>query len=410
MVKMVKQDIGHYLEKATSLAEQVAASADRIDEERQLPPELAARMADDGFFRLLLPHSLGGAELAHPDFRRILRVFGRVDASVAWCINQNNVFSTNATRMPRQTAREIWDDQRAVVTNGPPTAASRAVPVEGGYRLSGSWNFSSGSDHATWIAALAPVGYPEQKLDVSGNRPKDAQGPRPDETSNPSGGGLGKARILLMPKREVQILDLWQVQGLRGTGSFSFEVKDLFVPLARSYEPGSPPVEEGPLYRIPTTLLFASGFATVALEVARKSLDIAIETSSSKVTRQAGTLLQNQQTTHRSIGQAEATWRSAEIFLRSAADSVWDDATGNPELDLEKRVQLRLASTHAIRMAAQVVDTAYNLCGSGAIFAFNPIQRRFQDMHVITQHTQGSYGHYDTAGQFLLGLEPAGNF
>ena len=387
---MVQHDIDYYLDKAASLAEQVAACADRIDDERQLPPELAASMADDGFFRLLLPRSLGGAELAHPDFRRILRVFGPVDASVAWCINQNNVFSTNSTRMPRKTAREIWDNPRAVVTNGPPTAASRAVPVEGGYRLSGSWNFSSGSDHATWIAALAPVGYPEQKLDASVNR----QG----------------ARILLMPKEEVRILDFWQVPGLRGTGSFSFEVKDLFVPLARAYEPGSPPVEEGPLYRIPTTLLFASGFATVALEVARKSLDIAIETSASKITRQAGTLLQDQQTTHRLLGQAEATWRSAEIFLRSAADAVWEEVTRNPQPDLGKRIELRLASTHAIRMAAQVVDTAYNLCGSGAIFAYNPIQRRFQDMHVITQHTQGSYGHYDTAGQFLLGLEPAGNF
>ena len=387
---MVQHDIDYYLDKAASLAEQVAACADRIDDERQLPPELAASMADDGFFRLLLPRSLGGAELAHPDFRRILRVFGPVDASVAWCVNQNNVFSTNSTRMPRKTAREIWDNPRAVVTNGPPTAASRAVPVEGGYRLSGSWNFSSGSDHATWIAALAPVGYPEQKLDVSVNR----QG----------------ARILLMPKEEVRILDFWQVPGLRGTGSFSFEVKDLFVPLARAYEPGSPPVEEGPLYRIPTTLLFASGFATVALEVARKSLDIAIETSASKITRQAGTLLQDQQTTHRLLGQAEATWRSAEIFLRSAADAVWEEVTRNPQPDLGKRIELRLASTHAIRMAAQVVDTAYNLCGSGAIFAYNPIQRRFQDMHVITQHTQGSYGHYDTAGQFLLGLEPAGNF
>ena len=387
---MVQHDIDYYLDKAASLAEQVAACADRIDDERQLPPELAASMADDGFFRLLLPRSLGGAELAHPDFRRILRVFGPVDASVAWCVNQNNVFSTNSTRMPRKTAREIWDNPRAVVTNGPPTAASRAVPVEGGYRLSGSWNFSSGSDHATWIAALAPVGYPEQKLDASVNR----QG----------------ARILLMPKEEVRILDFWQVPGLRGTGSFSFEVKDLFVPLARAYEPGSPPVEEGPLYRIPTTLLFASGFATVALEVARKSLDIAIETSASKITRQAGTLLQDQQTTHRLLGQAEATWRSAEVFLRSAADAVWEEVTRNPQPDLGKRIELRLASTHAIRMAAQVVDTAYNLCGSGAIFAYNPIQRRFQDMHVITQHTQGSYGHYDTAGQFLLGLEPAGNF
>jgi alkylation response protein AidB-like acyl-CoA dehydrogenase len=387
---MVQHDVAYYLKRAGPLAEKVAACADQIDSERQMPPDLAAELADDGFFRLLLPRSLGGAELAHPDFRRILRVFGQADASVAWCLNQNNVFSTNSVRMPEETAREIWGDQRAVVTNGPPTAAVKAVPVEGGYRLSGQWNFSSGNDHATWIAALAPVGVPDQKQDASVNR----EG----------------ARILLMPKKDVHILDLWQVQGLRGTGSFSFKVEDLFVPAARSYEPGSPPAEEGPLYKIPTGLLFGSGFATVALEVARKSLDIAVETAARRVPRQASTLLRNIPTTHRDIGRAEATWRSADAFLRSAADAVWEDAVGNSKLDLERRIALRLASTHAIRMAAQVVDTAYSLCGAGAIFASNPIQRRFQDMHVITQHTQGSYAHYDTAGQFLLGLEPEGNF
>ena len=387
---MLTSDIAYYLERAAPLAEQVAASADRIDQERQMPPEMASQMADDGFFRLLLPRSLGGAELPHPDFRRILRIFAREDASVAWCLNQNNVFSTNSARMPEQTAREIWGEHRAVVTNGPPTSAAKAVPVDGGYRLNGRWNFSSGSDHATWIAALAPVGTPDQKQDASVNRTG--------------------ARIMLMPKEDVRMLDLWHVQGLRGTGSFSFEVQDLFVPAARSYQPGSPPAEEGPLYKIPTTLLFGTGFATVALEVARKSLDIAIETASRRIPRQAGTLLQNQQTTHRLIGQAEATWRSAKSFLDHSADSVWDDVVHNPASPAENRIALRLAATHAIRMAAQVVETAYNLCGSGAIFASNPIQRRFQDMHVITQHTQGSYGHYDTAGQFLLGLEPQGAF
>ncbi len=387
---MATYAIESYLEKALPLAQQVAANADQIDEDRQMPPELAAEMADEGFFRLLLPRSFGGAELPHPDFRRILRIFAREDASVAWCLNQNNVFSTNAVRMPEQTAREIWGEPRAVVTNGPPTSAAKAVPVDGGYRLSGRWNFSSGSDHATWIAALAPVGTPEQKQDASVNR--------------------AGARILLMPKEDVRMLDLWHVHGLRGTGSFSFEVEDLFVPAARSYQPGSPPAEEGPLYKIPTTLLFGTGFATVALEVARKSLDIAIETSSRRIPRQGATLLQNQQTTHRLIGQAEATWRSAKSFLDHSADVVWDDVVHNPASPSDNRIALRLAATHAIRMAAQVVETAYNLCGSGAIFAANPIQRRFQDMHVITQHTQGSYGHYDTAGQYYLGLDPQGAF
>ena len=153
----VSTDIDHYLAAAPSFVERVADAADAIDAERQIPAELAADLADAGFFRLLLPRELGGAELAHPDFLRILELFAAADASVAWCLNQNNVFSTRSTRMPMATAWEIWGEHRGVVTNGPPAGGSKSVPVPGGYRLSGHWNFSSGSDHATWIAALAPV-------------------------------------------------------------------------------------------------------------------------------------------------------------------------------------------------------------------------------------------------------------
>jgi alkylation response protein AidB-like acyl-CoA dehydrogenase len=383
-------DVGYYMDTARQLAVHVAAHADRIDLERQLPPELAGEIADKGFFRLLMPRSLGGAELDHLDFLRILEVFAAADGSVAWCLNQNNVFATNSVRMPEQTAREIWGEQRAVVTNGPPTSAAKAIPVDGGYRLKGRWNFSSGSPHATWIAALTPVAQPGQEQDASLNR----EG----------------ARVLLIPKKDVKFLDLWQVNGLRGTGSLSFEVDDLFVPSVRTYDPNDESREAGALYVIPRTLLFATGFATVALGIARASLDTTINVAGTKTPGRSKTLLRDQPTTHRLIGEAEAIWRSARAFLRESASSVWESACKNHALETDERIRLRLASSYGIRMAAEVVDIAYNLCGSTAILATNPIQRRFQDIHVITQHIQGSFAHYETAGQHFLGLEPEGVF
>jgi len=89
---------------------------------------------------------------------------------------------------------------------------------------------------------------------------------------------------------------------------------------------------------------------------------------------------------------------------------VWQSACKNGALETDERIQLRLAATHAITMAAKTVDIAYNLCGSDAIFTGNPIHRRFQDIHVVTQHAQGRPVHYETAGQFLLGMEPRGNY
>jgi len=159
-----QRDIGYYLEMAQVLADQISAHTDRIDSERRLPSEITDEMADKGLFRLLVPRSLGGAELDHPTFLKIVDIFAEVDASTAWCVNQNNVFATNCTRMPRSTAKMLYKDPRLVITNGPPTPASQAVPTDGGYRLSGRWNFSSGIPHATWVAALTPVRHPGEPL------------------------------------------------------------------------------------------------------------------------------------------------------------------------------------------------------------------------------------------------------
>ena len=385
---VAQHNTSYYLETARELAARVAAETDRIDRERQIPSELAGEIADKGFFRLLVPRSLGGAELDYLVFLQIVQLFGEADGSTAWCINQNNVFATNSVRMPEKAAHEIYSERRAVVTNGPPTPSARAVPVDGGYRLSGRWNFSSGIRHATWVAALVPISHSDQGDDVSSDRQE--------------------VRTLLMPKEDVRLVDVWQVNGLRGTGSFSFEADDLFVPGYRSYSPSDGPREDGALYVIPTSLLFPSGFATVALGVARASLDAAIDLAGNKAADQE--MLRDRPTTQRQIGTAEAIWRSARAFLRESASSVWEGACKNHSLTTEERIRLRLASTHAIRMAAEVVDIAYDVCGSNSIFSINPVQRRFQDVHVITQQVQGRLTHYDTAGQFFLGLEPEGLF
>ena len=375
----------YYIEAARTLAAHAAEEADRIDREREIPPDLAAELADRGLFRLLMPRTLGGAEMDYLDFLEIVRIFGEADGSTAWCINQNNVFATNSVRMPERAAKEIYRDRRAVVTNGPPTSSAIAVPVNGGYRLTGRWNFSSGIRHATWVAALTPIGRED-------------------------GGSTDRreVRTLLVPREEVRLVDVWQVSGLRGTGSFSFEVDDLFVPSHRSYGPSDGPRDDGALYVIPTSLLFPIGFATVALGVARASLDAAIELSGSKDVDQE--VLRDKPTVQRQIGTAEAVWRSAWAFLRESASAAWVSARKSRTLSVEECILLRVAGTHAIHAAAQVVDVAYNVCGSSSIFAANPVQRRFQDVHVITQQIQGRLSHYETAGQFFLGLEPKGFF
>jgi alkylation response protein AidB-like acyl-CoA dehydrogenase len=385
-----QHDLNYYFETAHELAEKVAANADQIDIDRQIPAELTGEFADKGFFRLLLPKSLGGAQLAHSDFLKILEIFAAADGSTGWCMNQNNVFSTNSLRMPQGVAEEIYAEGRAVVTNGPPDSSAKAVPCDGGYKLSGRWNFSSGITHATWIAALAPV------------MPKDQE---PGAVFVRESG-----RVMLIPRDDVKFVDFWPVRGLRGTASFSFEVDDLFIPEERTYSPTNEPREEGPVYGIPTTLLFSSGFSTVALGIAQASLGTAMKLAEIKIPGRASRLLQDEPTTQRIIGEAEAIWHSAKAFLREAHASVWESAIANKPLTVEQRIKLRLAATFGIRKSKEIVETAYELCGSNAILETNPIQRQFQDIHVVSQHIQGRATHFETAGQFFMGMTPQGNF
>ena len=382
---LAQDKVVSFLDAARELAPSVVAAADRIDRERALPPELANAIADKGLFRLLVPKSIGGEEIDLMEFLAIVQTFAEADGSTAWCVAQNNIYSTVSAAMPKSTAREIWGDQRAVVSNGPP-ASAEAVPVDGGYRLTGRWNFSSGAPHATWVAAMAPIRHPDHDDDKG-----------------------KEVRTMLLPKKDVDMVDIWHVNGLRGTGSFSFEVQDVHVPSKRTFGASDSPREDGALYVLPLGLLFAVGFATVAIGVSRAGLDAAIEFTGTKRQRDQ-TLLRDEPVVHRQIGQAEAVWRSARAFLLEAASSAWEGARKTHSMTLEERIRLRLASTHAIHMAAEVVDIAYKLGGSDSIFIKNPIQRRFQDVHVITQQIQGRMSHYDDAGQFFLGLEPEGLF
>ena len=365
------------LARAQALAPKIAAAAGAIDAERELPAALADDMKAQGLFRLLVPRSVGGEEMDWPAYLDVVRTVAYADGSVGWCFNQGAVFATTCCRAPEGLAGEVWGDPRTVVANGPPQGPVEARAVAGGARLTGQWMFSSGCRHANWVAAL-------------------------------SGGGGRPPCLHLLPAEEVEFIDVWQVPGLRGTGSFSFRVDDAFVPEERTMRLDAPPRERGPLYVIPQALLFACGFGSVALGVARAGLDATIELAADKRPRFGARALREDPVIQRQIGQAEATWRAARALLRESAGVVWDAVRATGGITMADRIALRMAGTHAIRQSARVVDIAYNLSGSTAIFADRAIQRRFQDIHVITQQVQGREAHYETAGQFHLGLEPKG--
>jgi len=336
-------------------------------------------------FLLALPCALGGAEIDLPTYVQVLEEIGKADASTGWIVNQCAIFATYAARMPREVARSIWiDTPRSIVANTP-TPTAQAIVVPGGYRVTGRQGFSTGCRHAPWLAARAQV------LDNGQLRLRDGQ---PEQL------------YLFVPVAEAELLDTWHVRGMRGTGTHHFAVSDVFVPEERTVlQTGAPLLETGPLYQIPRTLLFASADAAIALGVARSCLAAFLELAGAKTPRAMQATLRNQPLIQSAVGHAEADLRSGRAFLTEAVGEIWSEATSTGATTQERRAVLRLATTHAIRLAVKVVDIVYNAAGVTAIYEGNLMQRHFQDIHVISQHLQGRLSHYELVGKYWLGLK-----
>ncbi|OLB00496.1 MAG: hypothetical protein AUH77_14760 [Candidatus Rokubacteria bacterium 13_1_40CM_4_69_39] len=373
------------LDAARKLAPQIRACADAIEAARELPRPLFEALADAGLFHLAVPRALGCPELDLPTYIQVIEELGKADASTAWAVNQGAIFATYAARMPRDVARSIWiDTPRGVVANSPAPSAT-AVVVPGGYRVTGRQGFSTGCRHAAWVAAHAQV--------VDNGRLRLESDGQPER------------RYFFVPVAEAELLDTWHVRGMRGTGTHHFAVNDVFVPADRTVLSATAPLLEArPLYQIPRTLLFASGDAAVAVGMARACLDAFFELAGVKTPRAMAGLLRDQPMVQADVGHAEADLRAGRALLTETVRDVWAEVSATNTISLDQRAALRLATTHAIRLAVKVVDAAYNAAGATAVYESHLLQRHFQDIHVISQHLQGRLSHYELVGRHWLGL------
>jgi alkylation response protein AidB-like acyl-CoA dehydrogenase len=376
--------IAGFLETARKLQPMIRAAADEIEAARELPRPLFEALADAGLFHLAVPRAIGGAEIDLPTYVQVIEELGKADASTGWIVNQGAIFATYAARMPRDVARHIWIDTRRSVVANTPAPSAQAVVVPGGYRVTGRQGFSTGCRHAAWVAPHAQI-IENGQVRLEGGQPE--------------------TRYMFVPVAEAELLDTWNVRGMRGTGTHHFAVHDVFVPAERTVLSATAPLlEPGPLYKIPRTLCFASGDAAVALGMARTCLETFFELAGSKTPRAMQALLRDQSMVQVQVGQAEAAVRAGRAFLMETVRDLWTTVASNGTLTLDQRATLRLATTHGIRLAAQVIDTLYNAAGATAAYDGHPIQRHFQDIHVITQHLQGRLAHYELVGRHTLGL------
>jgi alkylation response protein AidB-like acyl-CoA dehydrogenase len=293
-----------------------------------------------------------------------------------------------AAYLPPDRAREIFGHPRSVLAWGPGPDA-RAIAVDGGYRVNGTWSFASGSPHATWLGGYCPI------FESTGARRLRADG-------TPDG------RTMLFPAASVTVTDTWHVVGLRATGSNTHTASDLFVPQECSVSRDDPAERRhaGPLYCFPSGSLYASGFAGVALGIARATMDEFVALAVDKTPRAWKGKLRENAVIQSQVAQGEAKLRAARLHLLSSLEIIWRSVGRVGELTIEQRLLIRLAATFAIHQAQEVVDTIYHAAGATAVFQSGAFERRFRDIHTVTQQLQGRQLHFETVGQFLLGLDP----
>jgi len=373
--------------RARELGAEIAAAADEIERTRRIPEALLERLHDSRLFRMLLPRSAGGDETEPALYVAAIEELARHDASIAWNAFVANSSSLIAAYLEPAVNQAIFADPRSIVAWGPPNA-SRATALDLGYRLTGKWDFASGCRQARWMGAHCHV------LEADGAL-------RLNRFGRPT------VRTLLFPAGDATLLDTWRTIGLRGTASDSYSVNELFVSEAFSTTREDPTLrrERGPLYAFTMQCLYATGVAAAAFGIARAMLSEFIRLASRKAPRGLARLADNA-VVQADVARAEARLGSARAYLIETLTTIYAHADDVAPIEVADRARVRLACTNAIQGAAEVADFAYKSAGVDAIFPGSPFERRFRDMHTLSQQIQARGAHFESVGQILLGVPP----
>lgn len=374
--------------RAEAVRPAVCAASKEIERTRRLPPALLDRLHEAGLFRLLLPRSSQGIETDPMTFFHVIEAIARDDASTAWCLSQAGGCAMSAAYLDLPVAQEVFgNDPRAVLAWGPGPKV-KAIECDGGYRISGVWSFASGGRHATWLGAHCPIYQPDGSPRLDAN-------------------GAQQERTMLVRTEDVVWTDIWNTVGLRGTASDQFALDDFFVradhSITREFDQECR--ETGPLYRMGSGTCYQVGFAAVACGIARGALDVFIDVARNKVPRGQKSALRDNAVVQSGLAQAEVGLRAARGFVLQSMADVWKSLSAGSLITVEQRVIIRMAATHAIHKAREAVDFAYHGAGATAIFDNHPLERRFRDIHTVTQQLQGRMSHFETVGAWMLGAE-----
>jgi alkylation response protein AidB-like acyl-CoA dehydrogenase len=354
------------------------------DTRGDIPQTLRAELRDRGAFRLLTPRELGGSETPLPDILKIYEGFGRIDASVGLLVWNAN-WGFIAAFLNEAGVEHIWGSGHEPILSNSGSPGT-AVPVDGGYRLSGHWKIVSGVRAADWLIAVSVV--------------IDNGAPRLNSSGAPD------LRLFAIHRDQLRIEHTWDVSGMRATGSDSATADDAFIAAELVTPPiDDPPRIDRPLYRGHMPSLVFPGCAAVILGVAQSAIEETVKLASEKKAPGGGTISESARAQYL-IAKSDAAIAAARLLLHSAAGSLQATTERRGTVTLEQRAQLRAAMSHAAQAGRESLLTMYELGGSASLYRTNPLERYFRDGMAALQHANLSAKFLEAAGRVRLGMPP----
>lgn len=350
------------LERVKALQPLLRENAKRANSERRVPQENIDALQDAGFFLALQPKQWDGYELNPQDFFRMQLAIAECCMSTAWASGIVAVHAFQIALMDEQAQQDVWGESVHTRISSSYAPMGKVEVVEGGFKFSGRWGWSSGCDHCTWVLL---------------------GGILPD----------GTYRTFLLPNTDYRIEDTWNSMGLRGTGSNDIVVEDVFVPEHRTHKQtdgfaGTNPgvnSQSAPLYHLPWAQIFIRVVSTPAIGAARDALSIYTEMVKGKASGDVTKLAQDTGTQMR-IAQARNSLEEMTTVLLSNFDTMMHKVREAETIDIEERILYRYQASLVIEKSIEVVDSLFSSAGGSSVFEGSLIQQRFLDIHTARAH------------------------
>ena len=377
------------LAAARALGPIVREHAEVAERERRLAHDVIDAMRGAGLFRLFTPRALGGLETDPVTFARVAEEIGGFDSAAGWALQAGNTGAWWASKFPEAGVAELFANGPDLMISASFSPPHRAEEVQGGYRLTGRGPLASTVHDSPWVMMTGIV--------------FDGEAPR----TTPAGPDVV---ALVMRTSEVEIVDSWHSLGMRGTDSNDVAANGVFVPASRSIHvvPDHPRGTQfqGPLYRLPALVSVTAVVAPVALAIARGALDALRDLAARKTPLGSRKTLRERASAQSALAEGEAMLRSARLLLYDTLAEAWRRAVAGDPATLERKADLMLAGTHAVRTAARVADIVHRVCGTTGIYTRSPLERHFRDAETVRHHDFVCESRFETVGQVYLGVEP----